>query len=183
MRLFLAIELSEEARDHLVRVQDALRRDVRSGGFTKAANLHLTLKFLGEAEDSAIKPLCDDLAAMRSGAEIQLRADHLVCLPERGPIRILAAGAIASPALLELVERIEGACEAHGFPRERRRFLPHITFARLRNPLPGSIRSKLFAAAESLWPGPGLSTRHFTLMESRLLAQGAEYHRAAELVI
>ena len=50
MRLFLAIQLSPAVREALLTAQDALRRQGR-GSFPPPENLHLTLAFLGEAED------------------------------------------------------------------------------------------------------------------------------------
>ena len=52
MRLFLAIQLSPAVREALLTAQDALRRQGR-GSFPPPENLHLTLAFLGEAEDPA----------------------------------------------------------------------------------------------------------------------------------
>ena len=53
MRLFLAIQLSPAVREALLTAQDALRRQGR-GSFPPPENLHLTLAFLGEAEDLSL---------------------------------------------------------------------------------------------------------------------------------
>ena len=51
MRLFAAIELSDEMKKALVRFQDSLKDAGVFGGYTKPDNLHLTLTFIGEYGD------------------------------------------------------------------------------------------------------------------------------------
>jgi 2'-5' RNA ligase len=174
MRLFLAIELSADFRQHLARLQDALRPLARVS-YTKPDNLHLTLKFLGEVTDQAVKPLCDSLAGIGRCGELELVADHLACFPERGPIRIIGAGLAAPPGLLELVSRIEAACEQHNLPRETRAYRAHITFARARDGLPSALRPRLHDAVSTSFPSPLMVADQYVLMESRLLPTGPVY--------
>ena len=51
MRLFIAIQLSEEMKDLIGNVQDAYRRSGVRGNYTPRENLHLTLAFIGEYGD------------------------------------------------------------------------------------------------------------------------------------
>jgi len=183
MRLFLAIELPQDVRDHIVRLQNAIRSIVRDLSFTRPDNLHITLKFLGEVADSAVKPLCDSLAAIPPSGPVQLQAAELTCFPERGPIRIVGAGLTAPPALTTLVTRIETACQSHGFPPEGRPYSAHITLARARNPLPPYLRNNMQAAAARLWPGPTMTATEYVLMQSDLTPKGPIYTPAAHFAL
>ena len=59
MRLFIAINLSSEIRDALMKVQDEMfDRGVR-GNFTPEANMHLTLAFIGDYPDP--EPVLDEI--------------------------------------------------------------------------------------------------------------------------
>ena len=70
MRLFLAIQLSPAVREALLTAQDALRRQGR-GSFPPPENLHLTLAFLGEAEDPArARVLCLPQAGQGPGRPV-----------------------------------------------------------------------------------------------------------------
>ena len=185
MRLFIAIPLSDPFRNHLARVQQALRPAVGTHGtnWTKPSNLHLTLKFLGEVPDERVTEVCDALGAIRSSGPVELLAENLLCFPPNGPIRIVGAGLRPTPPLQQLVEQIELACEPLGFPLEGRAFRPHITLARARKPLPGRLRRDLADAAIDLWPGPAMPADRFVLMESQLSSSGPAYTPAATFYI
>ncbi|HEX2972842.1 MAG TPA: RNA 2',3'-cyclic phosphodiesterase [Tepidisphaeraceae bacterium] len=183
MRLFLAIELSESARRHLIKVQDVLRPIVRGVSFTRPENLHLTLKFLGEVPDNNVKPLCDSLEAMAPCGAVELMADQLTCFPERGAIRIIGAGMQVPASLGQLVSQIETTCKEHGFRLEGRPYTAHITLARAKDVLPPAMRKTLGEATASLWPGPEVLAEEFVLMQSQLKREGAVYTPAAHFVI
>ena len=51
MRLFIAIQLNDEMKDALTRLQKQLQRQGVRGNFTRRENLHLTLAFIGEYPD------------------------------------------------------------------------------------------------------------------------------------
>ena len=180
MRCFIAIELPAEARAHLARVQERLRSCIASGrprdsqaSFTRGENLHITLKFLGEADDGLTAKLAAALVQVRGVGEIVIRAGQVECFPERGPVRIVAAGfAGALPALASLHEAIEERCQGLGFAREMRAYRPHVTLARARPTLPSRVRPDLTTAASADFPGPEIDMRDFVLMRSHL-GQGA----------
>jgi RNA 2',3'-cyclic 3'-phosphodiesterase len=182
MRLFLAIELSDAARRHLVQLQQKLK-PIAPASYTKPENLHLTLKFLGEVPDDRVKGICDALSAIPQVGSFDLAADHLVCFPEHKRIRIIAAGMPLPPQLCDLVNHIEDACATLGFAREDRPFSAHVTLARARQPLPTPLRPELANAAADAWPGPSFHIAQFVLMQSVLQRQGAEYVPAARIYI
>jgi RNA 2',3'-cyclic 3'-phosphodiesterase len=186
MRLFLAIELPEEVRQHLATwgpsyvpvVHTYLKQrqiDARLS-VTPPQNLHVTLKFLGEVEESAVKPLCDALGSVPVEAASPVRAGHLELLPQRGPVRVVAAGLDGDVGRLERLYRaVEDACERERFAPERRPYLPHVTLARARDPLPGERRDRLREMLDRGFPGPNFEVRGFTLFESRLGAGPPQY--------
>jgi 2'-5' RNA ligase len=84
------------------------------------------------------------------------------------------------PALVALQERLAGALEARGFPREARPFAPHLTLARLKSPLAppalDRLRRRLATPPEAngeactAWPVDALA-----VMKSELLRPAARY--------
>lgn len=179
MRLFLAIELSEPARQHLVGVQRDLQADPHSVlgvAWTKAENLHVTLKFLGETDEQHLPELCAALSDMHV-EPMELVADRLEYFPPRGPVRILAAGIAGDQGrVCQLYDRIEGKCIELGFPAERREYRPHVTLGRSREGLGpvGSFRRNV-RDATMREPGPSFVAGRFVLIESELLPRGPRY--------
>ena len=175
MRLFLAIELPEQVRQHLVQVQEAIAPQASKATLTRPQNLHVTLKFLGEVDERRTVELRESLAHVSAG-EIELAAQRLECFPPRGPVRIIAAGFSTSDAMLLGVRRaIEQRCKYLGFESETRKYRPHVTLARAKGGIGAGDRRKLDEATAKLWPGPSWTVREFTLMQSRLKPDGAEY--------
>ncbi|HEV8378059.1 MAG TPA: RNA 2',3'-cyclic phosphodiesterase [Tepidisphaeraceae bacterium] len=174
MRLFVAIELDEPFRNHLIKLQDSLRLMLPKVSFTKPENLHLTLEFIGEVEERKVPALCDALGAVARDGEFPVRYVGLDLLPPHGPIRILAAAVDGGEKLPALQSRIEDACAAQQIPRENRRFRAHITLARARDGLARSTGSKLL---QQLGPvkSAEMVVGSFVLMLSTLSNKGSEY--------
>lgn len=177
MRLFFAIELSEQVRAHLSRVQDELRDKDRGISWTKSENLHVTLKFIGEVEEPNVAPLCDAVKQLPRPGPIVLRAMGLQFFPPRSGARIVAAEMEGDLEQLQQVyEQLEDACARCGYARERRRYRPHVTLARPRQFLRPPQQAQLIERSENLWTGPNLTITEFVLMESQLGgARGAQY--------
>ena len=170
MRLFVAIELDEPFRNHLIKLQESLRPNLPHVSFTKPENLHLTLKFIGEVEEKKVPSLCDALSTVACEGPFLLNYTGLDFLPERGPIRIIAAAVDGGEKLLALQKRIEEACDTQNIPRENRRFRAHITLARDRR---GMKRSKKPHIAENVIAP--MTATEFVLMQSKLSNKGSQY--------
>src|SRR5438552_2693263 len=179
MRLFLAIELPEDVRRHLSRVQQALAPMLPEAAMTRPENLHVTLKFIGQVDDRRTIELCESLSMIKS-APIELSARGVECFPSRGPIRIVAADMAGSIAALRAMHQaIEQRCKYLGFEKEGRDYRPHVTLGRARRPVRQEIGRRAADEEAKLFPGPGFNVTEFVLMESRLNPKGSEYAVAA----
>lgn len=137
MRLFVGIELPEDVRAGICesRLAAIPLRPIPERWLVPSASIHLTIKFIGEVAESVVPALCERLRECVTALPIRLAACRVECLPERGPIRILATSVAGElDRLAQLHQAIESSCEDLGLPRERRPYRPHITFARLRPP-------------------------------------------------
>jgi 2'-5' RNA ligase len=137
MRTFVAIDLSPGIKIAL----ETLIRNVRknSGGVKWAGPgaMHLTLKFLGEIpEDTAgsVGTLLEGLAGARRPFSLKLKGTGT--FPPGGGMnaRVLWAGVVEDPGLMELQAALEDELEKAGFPREDRPFHPHMTLGRVKSP-------------------------------------------------
>jgi 2'-5' RNA ligase len=183
MRLFLSIELPEDVRAHLIQVRRRLEEHLPKIAYTKAENLHLTLKFLGEVEPKRVDAIVESLSKI-SPPRIELFAEKLDCFPNRGPIRIVTAAMNGTLAPLRaLVESIEQRCKFLGFAKEQRAYRPHVTIARARPVLSAKFRQVANEATADLWPGPKFAPTEFVLMESHLSPEGSKYKALARFPI
>ena len=175
MRLFVAVHLSQEIRDGLASVQDRLRRAQADVSWVKPANLHITLKFLGETEPKRLESIGSELAeAARSAAPFSLVVAGLGTFGGRIP-RVVWAGVREGVAPLEaLAGAVENRLARLGFPKERRGFTAHFTLGRVRSPrnaegLLAAIRDEPAA------PLGTVPVEEFVLMQSQLDPRGSSY--------
>src|SRR5688572_9145173 len=122
MRLFIAIELPEAPRHRLVKMQERVRAVAPNLSLTRPENLHLTLKFLGEVPDAEVTGIIDALAVVPPVGDFELATGGVVCVPERGRVRVVSAGVHAAPNLIQLHQQIETAMTAKGFSGELRAY-------------------------------------------------------------
>ncbi len=176
MRLFIAIELPEAIKTEIARVQERLRKGGATASWTRPEGIHLTLKFLGEVEESkaagifaALEAGCRGTAPVRigiagAGAFPNLKAPRVLWLGVRGDVDRLAA----------LHAAVEDAVERLGFDRETRKFSPHLTLARIKFPKPRDNWAAVIGSIEQADLG-GFTADHVSLMKSELRRDGAVY--------
>jgi len=122
MRLFIAIQLSDEMKAALLDVQDAMAvRGVR-GNYSPEENLHLTLAFIGEYPDA--EPVLDALGAV-TFSPFELSLNGIGCFGD-----LWWAGLRESLPLSAVARRVRRALAENGIPFDRKRFSPHITLIR-----------------------------------------------------
>jgi 2'-5' RNA ligase len=175
MRLFVAIEFDEPVRRRLVDVQDRLRRAADGVRWIPGEQLHVTVKFLGEVRDDRLAEVSGALeAAAADVSPFSIRIAECGCFPPRGGVRIVWVGAAQAPEpLLACVQSVEGQMQRIGFPKEHKRFSPHVTIGRVREDRSaGAIRSAVSAQRIEPIEQP---VNSMTLMSSVLSPKGPTY--------
>jgi 2'-5' RNA ligase len=174
VRLFVALEIPSSVRDHLAALIRDLRAIAPQPKWVRAENLHVTLKFIGEASPAKLEVIRAALPAVRSGQHVELRFRGLGFFPGEKRPRVFWAGLDASPNLAVVAGDIDQCLEKVGIAREQRAFAPHLTLARF-DP-PGTAEKLRAAIQKSATRNFGtLRTREFHLIESKLKPTGAEY--------
>jgi 2'-5' RNA ligase len=140
-RVFIGIDVSEEARAAASQHIQELRRtaaDVRVS-WEKPEKLHVTLEFLGNVDDAALRDLSEELALVAAKTN-SFTADllGLGVFPNVRQPRILWLGIENDAGVMkDVVASVENVCSRFGFQRERRTFSPHVTIGRIREPQKG----------------------------------------------
>jgi 2'-5' RNA ligase len=135
MRLFTGIDLPESIKERL----DALISSLRSTAHVKwspAYNLHITTKFIGEWPQERLQELVTKLSEVQCGGRVDIEIRGLGWFPNPHSPRIFWAAVHASPSLAEVALATEQACASLGIAHEERPFSPHLTLARIKQPVP-----------------------------------------------
>lgn len=175
-RLFVAIELPAVIKDGLL----ALREELAGARWVNPAQLHLTLRFIGEVDDQTTETIRASLATIRR-APFQLAMSGVGHFPRSKEPRILWAGMQGDDNLLLLQREVEHAVQRAGFPGETRPFAPHITIARLKG-----TSSPMVAAFEhrhGTFSSPPFPVASFYLFRSIFSAQAVSHEILAQYLL
>ena len=132
MRIFIAVNFSNEVKERLLEVQDQLRSQSLSGNFTRLENLHLTLAFLGETPEEKLPSLFRIIKEVRV-FPFEVSFNHTGCFTHsRKELWWIGAGK-NDPGLQFLRDihgQLLGRLLAAHFSVDERPFNPHITLGR-----------------------------------------------------
>jgi 2'-5' RNA ligase len=172
VRAFVAWNPAPAEADALEALRDDARRERGAPGYRwlERAQLHVTVRFLGDAEATRIAALDDALRGLapRFGAFAACVAGWQYWPDRRSP-RVLVLRIESRGAFERLGAEVEASARAAGFAPERRAFRAHLTLARIAGlsqaPPPFEAPPRAIA----------LAIDHLALMESTLGAGGARY--------
>ena len=174
MRLFVALEIPSSVRENLAALIRHLRPLAPQAKWVRAENLHVTLKFIGEAPAQKGEAIRAALAQVRGEGALELRFRGLGYFPNEKRPRVFWGGIEADARLAHLAAEIEARLEPLGISREARAFAPHLTLARFPMPgLPEKLRAEV--QANGTRDFGALRATEFHLIESHLKSTGAEY--------
>ncbi len=168
MRLFVAIALPEDLRAHLSRLQQG----VPAARWVDPDNLHLTLRFIGEADGIEAHDLDAALTQVRA-ARFDVTLAGVDRFGQGRKSRALWVGVKPVPELDRLRRKVEQAVRAAGFVPEGRKFKPHVTLARFKGD-PG-LRLHDHLAHHATFRAESFEAREFVLFSSLLTQAGAIY--------
>ena len=168
MRLFVGLGLPWELR---VRLSE-LCTGLPGARWVPAENFHLTLRFLGEVAPNQAEDIDLALAALR-GRRVALEMSGVGTVNRPGREVALWAGVARNPGLEHLQAKVETAMQRAGLAPEKRRFLPHVTLARLDNVVEAKLATSL--QANNLFRVAAVEIDHLTLFSSQLGKEASVY--------
>ena len=126
-RLFTGLEIPADVGFAL-----SLKRGGLSGArWIDAENYHITLRFIGDVDHQTANEVADALDRLSNSMRFEVRLTHLDSFGGDKP-RALYAGMAPSAALSRLQAAQERVLQMAGLPPEGRKFVPHVSLARLR---------------------------------------------------
>ena len=176
-RVFCAIELPQQTRLRLLLHIEKLRALVPEAraSWSREANIHLTLKFLGETPEPLVGKFDSALSRTVKGiAPFPILISGCGVFPRPKDPRVLWIGITDTEAqLARLHSQLEVESEQEGFARETRPFHPHLTLARLRAQ---QGAREIARAHENLPFAPvEVTVNEVSLIRSELSSNGSRY--------
>lgn len=181
-RLFIALPFPKDALKILQKFRDEMGRLTPYARWTPAGNLHVTLLFLGNVEESALESVASSLCeSVRETPPLSLTVRRAVYAPQdREPNMIWlqfeddpAFSALADMQAKQFSSFLSLAASAHTGER------PHITLARFKRTVEPH---RLIRLRRTGLEDMTLSFSSCLLMESQLTASGPIYREITECV-
>jgi 2'-5' RNA ligase len=183
IRSFVAIELEDELKTELKRIQESLRGkgiadDVR---WVRPEGVHLTLKFLGNVPANRIHEIVPAMADSTEGVEpFSINLAGLACFPSLARPNVIWVGVGGeTSALARIQANIETNLTILGYPPEKREYTPHLTLGRVDRRIGATDRRRFGALiqTETVASHSEMLVREISLMKSELSPAGARYTR------
>lgn len=183
LRLFIAIDVPEQWTVALGDAQQSLRRrGLERLRWVRPEAMHLTLKFLGAVDAGRVAAVTEAMATAAGSPPFRLTLERLGAFGPTGRPRVLWAGVGGELAALDRLWRaLDQRVQPLGFARERGRFSPHLTIARVPEQTPPELVAGVeqLLAAISVAETPPLTVREIALVRSLLGPGGARYEKLA----
>ena len=166
-RLFTALEIPRDASLSL----SLLRGGLPGARWIDTENYHITLRFIGDVEGHVADEVANALDRVRRPS-FNLTLSGVGAFGSKKPHSVYAA-VVPSPELSALQGEIERICQRLGLPADPRKFVPHVTLARLRNTSPVDLARYL--SSRGNFAALPYKVGRFVLMSSRDSVGGGPY--------
>lgn len=168
MRVFVAIDLPEEVKNELYRIQKLINPSLAKIKWVPKKNLHLTLKFLGEVDD------IDDIHQKMSKIKFEpfeVNLKNFGAFPSWENINVFWVDMEPHKEIINLQQKVDA--ELFNFSNKYQKFSPHLTLGRVK-----SIKKEkeFFKVIKSIKINPiKFEVDEFQIMESKLSKDGSKY--------
>jgi 2'-5' RNA ligase len=174
MRLFVGLGLPPGLGQRLA----ILEAGLPGARWVAPENMHVTLRFIGDIQESAAADL-DEMLTSVTAPTFDLHLQGVGTFGQGVKAHSVWVGIAPSDPLRFLQAKVESAVVRGGQPAEGRKFLPHVTLARFSGRADAN-RLQQFIEGNSLFRAGPWTIDHFTLFESHLGKGGAVYTPLAD---
>lgn len=166
-RLFTGLEIPLE----IGRSLSFLRGGLPGARWIDPENYHLTLRFIGDVDANVAREIASMLDQIKRTV-FELKLETLSSFGGRKP-RAIVATAVPTQPLLELQSEHERLMQRVGLEPEGRKYIPHVTVARLRNSSSRQVADYL--SERGMFRSAPFRVGRFVLFSSRDSVGGGPY--------
>ena len=133
MRIFIATLIPEDIRTLLTNYIKSLKHNIDGVKWEKAEKLHVTLKFLGDVDEASVEEISHLLGKLVHGySPFNINISDFGGFPNLKNPKVLYVGLSHNSELSQFQNELENDLHSLGFENENRRFIPHISIARVK---------------------------------------------------
>ncbi|MFZ0772668.1 MAG: RNA 2',3'-cyclic phosphodiesterase [Candidatus Sulfotelmatobacter sp.] len=190
MRLFVALDITDNIRSRIARFLDGVRGFAPDARWVRPESLHVTLKFIGERSEEEVENIKRALETIAAGA-VDMNFRGYGFFPSVRAPRVFWVGIEAGPALTSLAAIVDAKLAALDIPKEEHEYTAHLTLGRggkgsgsPRKQKSDGPNQRFQPLQEKLaaLPAPEFGTmtaREFFLYQSQLSPAGSKYTKLA----
>jgi len=167
-RLFTGIEVPE----HVSLALSLKRGGLHGARWIDPENYHITLRFIGDVDHAIAQEVTDAIDRVAHSEAFNLRISHLGSFGGDKP-RALYAGVDQNPAMQRLQAAQERVLQRLGLEPDGRKFVPHVSLARLRGTAAEDLAR--FMAFAGRFEPLEFRVDRFVLFSSRDMVGGGPY--------
>jgi 2'-5' RNA ligase len=167
MRLFTGLELPPDIALDL----NFMQGGVMGARWISRESFHITLRFIGDIDHHLGREVAQALGESYS-RPFSIRIKNIDVFGGNRPHAIIAR-IEENPELNRLQMAHERICQSLGLEPEGRKYIPHVTLARLRDPDPLALRN--FIESHALYHSKSFEIERFVLFSSKPLRGGGPY--------
>jgi len=175
LRTFISVSLPRE----IVNIKKMLQSTIDSKGakikWVRDGNMHLSLKFIGHTPEKSVDDLNTTLKSVtKEFSTISLSLVGPGCFPRPDRARTLWVGLAGElDKLNDFVDVINARLDPLGFPVQERKFIPHVTLARIK--YPQKYTPDVTQFLNTTFVELPMKISRINLMSSQLFSKGAVY--------
>jgi 2'-5' RNA ligase len=184
IRAFIACDIPESILEKVSDVQGGLKELGADVTWTRVGGIHITLKFLGDIEESYIDKVAAVIADASKGRkpfDISIKGSG--AFPNLKSPRVVWLGIEdEGEGLLNLQRGLDEGLKSLGFEPEEREFRPHLTLGRVKGPRGKLELSKAVSELREIDLG-SFGIDRVILYRSELRPTGAVYTKLREVIL
>jgi len=177
IRTFIAVDVPQEIKMELDKMIAEFRNDAPEIRWVRAANLHLTLRFLGDVTKDTIPKLADEISHnLKDFGQFQISLKGLGGFPNLKKARVIwVGGGDGNERLYQLAALVDKACIDCGLGNADKPFSSHLTIGRVKFP---KGHEKLISHIETMnYKSRAFSVDEVVIFKSDLSPAGPKYTR------
>jgi 2'-5' RNA ligase len=173
MRIFIALDIPDDIRARMMEFLERARSLAPEARWARPEGLHVTLKFVGEANDARVREMTTALSVVKA-APFQISFQDVGFFPNPKSPRVFWIGVQGGQALSQLAATVDATLAKLGLPREDKAYRPHLTLARAGST--GSLKQLLPLLTPESPPQFGtMAAQEFWLYQSEPQRGGSRY--------